>query len=75
MMATITIERENCISCGMCWDTCPEVYEQNAADAKSQILSHLQLAQNPAEGSVGEDLEDCARAGADACPVSIISVV
>ena len=47
MMTTITIDRDNCISCGMCWDTCPEVYEQNAADSQSQILSSWQVAGNP----------------------------
>ena len=74
MMTTITIDRDNCISCGMCWDTCPEVYEQNAADSQSQILSSWQVAGNPAEGSVGEELAECAREGASVCPVSVISV-
>lgn len=74
-MTTITIDRENCISCGMCWDICPAVYEQNTADSKSQVLSNLQVAGDPATGNVGEDLAECAREGANACPVSVISVV
>ena len=73
-MIKITIDRENCISCGMCWETCPAVYEQNPGDSKSQIILKLQTAGDPAAGSIAESLVDCAREGADACPVSVISV-
>lgn len=73
-MAKVTIDREGCIGCGMCWDTCPSVYEQNAEDSKSQVISALQDAGNPAIGKMPEKDVDCARQGADACPVSVISI-
>ena len=73
-MAKVTIDREGCIGCGMCWDTCPSVYEQNAEDSKSQIISSLQDAGNPAIGKIPEKDVDCARQGSDACPVSVISI-
>ena len=43
-MFSVTIDRENCVSCGMCWNTCPAVYEQNAEDSKSQVVAGLQTA-------------------------------
>ncbi len=73
-MVKVTIEREGCISCGVCWATCPEVYEQNAEDAKSQITGKFQVDGNIAEGSVEENLTECARQGADGCPVQVITV-
>lgn len=73
-MITVTIDRENCISCGMCWETCPAVYGENTEDSKSQVVLQLQEAGDPAVGRMGDDLAECARAGADVCPVSVISV-
>lgn len=73
-MAKITIDREGCISCGACWATCPEVYEQNAEDAKSEIVSKFRVNGSIAEGKVEESLTDCARQGADSCPVQVISL-
>ena len=49
-MAKIFINREECISCGACWSTSPEVYEQNMDDSKSQIVSELRVDGNNAVG-------------------------
>lgn len=73
-MITVTIDRENCISCGMCWETCPAVYEENTEDSKSQVALQMQEAGDPAVGHIADDLAECAREGADVCPVSVISV-
>lgn len=73
-MPKVTIEREDCTSCGGCWDVCPEVFEENDSDGFAQITSQYQVSGNPAEGNVPDDMQDCAEEGADVCPVEIIHV-
>ena len=68
----VTIDREQCISCGVCWETCPDVFEQNEEDAFSQIVETLRVGGSLAIGGVPEDLEECAREAAEGCPVEII---
>ena len=57
-MAKIFINREECISCGACWSTSPEVYEQNMDDSKSQIVSELRVDGNNAVGMAEGNLAD-----------------
>lgn len=54
------VNQEECISCGLCAEECPEVFRMNAAD-KSEVF-------NP-EGAG----EDSIQSAIDACPVSCIS--
>jgi len=68
----IHIERSDCTSCGTCWDTCPEFFEENPDDAFSQVIEKFRLNGDIAQGTPPEDLEACARDAADLCPVSII---
>ena len=56
----VWIDREGCISCGQCEETCPQVFaimEDGLADVKQQP---------------DEELEDLAQVAADGCPVSVI---
>lgn len=57
------IDRENCISCGLCASICPEVY-QMAEDG----LAHVHA------DPVPESAEAAAKEAADSCPVSVITV-
>ena len=57
------VDQDICIGCGLCADTCPEVFE--LADDKSQVKV------NP----VPPDAEDCAEEAADGCPVEAITIV
>lgn len=70
----VTIDRDECISDMACVSLCPEVFEINEEDGKSQIVEKYRVNGNPAEGVVPEDLEDCVKSAAEACPVSIIHV-
>ncbi len=68
----VTIDREQCISCGACYAECPDVYEENGDDSWSRITAPYRVDGNIAAGEVPNDLEACARSGAEVCPVSII---
>jgi ferredoxin len=57
----VTIE-DTCTSCGLCVDTCPEVFEMGS-DMAEVILDE-----------VPEDLEEAVRQAAEECPVEAIIV-
>lgn len=68
------IKREDCTSCGTCWETCPEFYEEDPDDHFSRVMGKFRLNGSKAEGSVPDEMEDCVKEAADLCPVQIISV-
>jgi ferredoxin len=69
----VKIDRTQCVSCGSCWDTCPELFEQDPEDSFSGIREKFRTGTN-AEGTVPEERESCAQEAADSCPVQIISI-
>jgi ferredoxin len=71
-MVRITIDREDCTSCALCWETCPDVFEESPDDAQSQIVEDYRRGGDPAEGEVPDDMEDCVRDAAEGCPVEVI---
>lgn len=70
----VTIDREDCISCGLCWDGCPEFFEENPEDGFSQVVEEYRVNDELGEGKAPEDLEDCVVEAAEDCPVEIIHV-
>lgn len=58
-----TIDRDDCIGCGICADTCPEVFRM-ADDGYAEV--HVD--------EVPSDVEDSAMEAMDGCPVSVINV-
>jgi ferredoxin len=70
----VTIDRENCTSCTLCWSDCPGVFEENKDDGLSQIVSKYRAAGNPAVGEVPAELAASARDAAEACPAEVIHV-
>ena len=63
-MMRVTIDQSGCISCGLCVNTCPELFAFDSSEKAEATLS-----------PVPPNLEDCARKAADTCPVSVIEVV
>lgn len=70
----VTIDRENCISCGACWTTCPAFFEENPDDEFSQVVETYRVGGNLAVGQAPAELSDCIQAAANGCPVEIIHV-
>ena len=70
----VRIDREECTSCALCWDSCPDVFEENAEDGFSQIVEGLRSGGDPAVGEVPESERSCAEQAAEDCPVEIIHV-
>ncbi len=58
-MATVSLDKEKCIGCGLCTSICPEVFELKE-DGKAYV-----------KGECGEGC-DCSSA-AESCPVQAIT--
>lgn len=58
----VSIERNDCIGCGLCEATCPEVF-RIADDGRSEAYQQPDPAQ-----------EAAAKTAAESCPVSVIYV-
>lgn len=57
------VDRETCIGCGLCADTCPEVFEMN-----DENVAEVKVSPVPPEA------EDTCREAAESCPVESISL-
>lgn len=57
-----TVDPDICIGCGLCADTCPAVYRMEADKAVAYV------------DVVAKDQEECARKGAEECPVEAIKI-
>ena len=58
-----SIDREGCISCGLCPSICPEVFRM-ADDGFAEVYVD----------KVPENAEEAAKEAEESCPVSVISV-
>ena len=59
----VEIDQSGCISCGLCVNTCPELFAMGSDEKAEVSLSPVPPA-----------LEACARKAADTCPVSVIAI-
>ncbi|HNI42520.1 MAG TPA: ferredoxin [Methanoregulaceae archaeon] len=70
----VIIDRLNCVSCGTCWELCPDFFEENPDDSFSQVIERFRIEGNNAEGIPPIELEACTVDAADLCPASVISI-
>jgi len=57
------IDRDGCISCGICASTCPEVFRMGE-DGPAEVYVD----------EVPEEAEETAKEASESCPVSVITV-
>ena len=57
-----TVDEETCIGCGLCAETCPEVFEMDDDMARVKV------------NEVPEDLAETCREAAENCPVEAIQI-
>jgi ferredoxin len=74
MSMMVKIDRYACVSCGSCWNLCPDFFEEDPLDSFSRITEPYRANGSTAEGTPTENLESCARDAADLCPVRIITI-
>ena len=72
--ARVTIDRDGCTSCGLCWAECPGFFEENPNDNKSQVVEAYRISGEPAMGLAPPTLLAGVQQAADSCPVSVIAV-
>jgi len=58
----VEVDQELCISCGLCIETCPEVFDWNEEEKASRIVEE-----------VPPELEEAAHEAVDNCPTSAIT--
>jgi ferredoxin len=57
------IDRDGCISCGLCASICPDVFRMDDEDIAEVYVDEIP-----------EEVEDMAQEAADSCPVSVIHI-
>jgi len=72
-MVNVRINRDECVSCGTCVDTCPAFFELGGNDTRSQVCEPYRKEGRLEEGEAPPDLEACVTEAADLCPVQVIT--
>ncbi|MCS7108713.1 MAG: ferredoxin [Sulfolobales archaeon] len=72
----VTVSRGLCISCGVAPAVCPEIFELGSDNGKSKVVDKysVELTEDISVGIIPKELYECAKSGADSCPVSAITV-
>jgi ferredoxin len=70
----VTVDREECTSCEVCWDDCPDVFEENSDDNLCQIVEKFRVDGDPETGEVPEEYRDDVAECVDNCPAEIIQI-
>jgi len=58
----VTVDEETCIGCGLCAETCPEVFEMDDDKARVKV------------DQVPDDVGDACREAVENCPVEAIYI-
>lgn len=72
----VIVDRAKCIACGAAPAACPEVYELGSDNGKNRVVDKYSVKtdENISIGEIPEELYECAKSGADVCPVNAIRV-
>ena len=72
-MVKVVIDRDGCISCGACWESCPEFFEENQDDSFSQVVEKYRSG-GLGEGEAPDDLIDSVIKASEDCPAQVIHI-
>jgi len=72
----VTVDRVKCIACGVAPALCPDVFELGSDNGKTRVVDRYSVSTDlsVSVGEVPEELYDCVRSAAEACPVGAIAV-
>ncbi len=72
----VEINREACISCNSAPSLCPKVFYLDPTDYKNRVQREYEVSFDgkTSTGIIPEELYECAKTGADSCPVGAIRV-
>ncbi|MEM3403348.1 MAG: ferredoxin [Nitrososphaeria archaeon] len=72
----VTVDRVLCIACGAAPAACPRVYYLGNDNGKNRVVEQYskEILEDKSVGEVPDELYQCAKEGADVCPVSAITV-
>ena len=75
-MAKVTVNKETCIACGVCWSLAPDVFELDPATGKTRIKDPYRKSDSDKEsvGEVPDKLLDAVKNAASSCPTGSIKV-
>jgi ferredoxin len=68
----VSIDRELCTECGICVDTCPDLFE--LVDGYAARITEKYRTGDISQGEVFGDMITCADEAADYCPEDIIHI-
>jgi len=67
----VMIDREGCIECGVCEQTCEDVFILDTGEKASIVEKYRKSSR--AVGEIPDSLIDCASSAASSCPVQVIT--
>uniref|UniRef100_A0A7C3SLB9 Ferredoxin n=1 Tax=Thermofilum pendens TaxID=2269 RepID=A0A7C3SLB9_THEPE len=72
----VVVDRGKCISCGAAPAACPEVFELGSDNGRNRVVEKYSVRtdESVSVGEVPEELYECAKSGAEVCPVGAITV-
>lgn len=72
----IIVDRKSCLGCGAAPAACPEVFELGNDNGKNKVVDKYSVETNESVsiGIIPEELYECAKSGAEVCPVGAIRI-
>ncbi|MCC6017053.1 MAG: ferredoxin [Desulfurococcaceae archaeon] len=75
-MVKVSVNKETCIACGVCWALVPDVFELDPNTGKTRIRTPYVTNDNDkvSEGNIPSELVDAVKNAANSCPTGSIIV-
>lgn len=76
MKYKVPVDRNACIACGVAPNLCPQVFILGEDNGKTRIVDEYseKTSEDISVGHVSEELYDCVKKAAEACPVQAITI-